>query len=229
MSIMTIAMAWGVHLFTALGAVFGFIALRAAFVGDDRFAFIMLAIAFAIDSADGAMARRVRVKHVIPWIDGTLLDNIVDYLTYVVVPVAIFSRPGVLPTGYEWAALSVLLASAYGFCRTDAKGFVEHYFQGFPSYWNVMAFYMVVLGTTPTTNLIAVLVAVAFVFVPMRWLYPSRMERGRAMFVGLGLVWAIMGLALIAQMPQPSAVLAWSSLFYPVLYTAGSVVFHFRS
>jgi phosphatidylcholine synthase len=229
MSTVRVVAAWGVHGLTALGGVFGFLALRAAFAGNDRDTFCLLAVAFAIDSVDGALARRVRVKQVIPWMDGTLLDNIIDYLNYVVVPVAIFSRSGLLPGGLEWVALSVLLASAYGFCRTDAKGLVDHYFQGFPSYWNVMAFYMVVLGTAPSTNLIAISVAVVFIFVPMRWLYPSRMETGRTAFLAMGAVWALMGIVLIAQMPHPSATLAWVSLFYPVVYTAGSVVFHLRN
>jgi phosphatidylcholine synthase len=222
-------MAWAVHTYTALGAAVGFLALQAAFTGDYQLTFIFLSVAFAIDASDGALARYVRAKQVIPWIDGTLLDNIVDYLTYVVVPVAIFTRPGVLPAGLEWTALTVLLASAYGFSRTDAKGLIDHYFLGFPSYWNVMAFYMIALGTTPITNLIVMLTAVVFVFVPMRWLYPSRMEKGRMAIISLGLVWAVMGLVLIAQLPEPSAALAWASLFYPVIYTVGSVVFHFSS
>ncbi len=229
MSLERTAMAWAVHAYTASGAAVGFLALQAAFAGDDQRTFILLSLALAIDASDGALARLARVKQVIPWIDGTLLDNIIDYLTYVVVPVAVFMRPGTLPAGLEWTALSVLIASAYGFSRTDAKGMIDHYFQGFPSYWNIVAFYMVMLGTTPMTNLIAMLTAVVLVFVPMRWLYPSRMERGRMAIVLLGLVWAVMGMVLIAQLPEPSSVLAWVSLFYPVIYTAGSVVFHFSN
>ena len=121
-----VAIAWAVHLYTALGAVLGFMALVAVFKHDYRLAFIMLAVALAIDSSDGALARKVRVKHVLPWIDGELLDNIIDYFTYVIVPVAIFMQPGVLPAGQEYWALTVLLASAYGFFRTDAKGVIEH-------------------------------------------------------------------------------------------------------
>ena len=222
-------LAWCVHLYTALGAVVGFLALEAAFRRDYRWCFILLAVALAIDASDGALARTVKTKQVVPWIDGDLLDNVIDYFTYVVVPVAIFVQPGVLPDGARLVALSVLIASAYGFCRTDAKGLIEHYFRGFPSYWNVMAFYFVALGTPPVVNLIAILIAVALVFVPMRWLYPSRMESMRGLTIGLGIVWAAMGLVLIAQLPDASRTLAIVSLFYPAYYIAGSVVFHFRS
>jgi phosphatidylcholine synthase len=221
--------ALSVHAYTAFGAVLGFLALAAAFRGDFTTTFWMLAAAFVVDASDGTLARKAHVKQVVPWIDGSLLDNIIDYLTYTVVPVAVMVQPGVLPDGLQWTALSVLLASAYGFSRTDAKGFVEHYFQGFPSYWNVMVFYFVVLATNPWVNLAFMLGLVVLVFVPMRWLYPSRMEKGQQLVVWLGIVWAVMGIVLILQLPDPSRWLAWLSLFYPAYYTFESVRYHFRT
>lgn len=228
MTVKTLA-AWAVHAYTALGAVFGFAALEAVFRHDYQRTFLLLALALAVDSSDGALARAVRVKQQVPWIDGELLDNIVDYFTYVIVPAAIMIQPGILPANAHYAAVLVIPASAYGFCRTDAKGMIEHYFQGFPSYWNIMAFYFVVLGTSPEANLVVLIGGLVMVFVPMRWLYPSRMEIMRTPTLVLGVVWAVMGMALIAQLPEPSPLLAQISLFYPVYYTVGSVVYHFRS
>jgi phosphatidylcholine synthase len=224
-----IALAWGVHLYTALGAVLGFQALVAVFAQDYRTAFFLLAAALAIDSSDGALARAAQVKQVLPWFDGELLDNIVDYLCYVVVPAAVLVQPGILPPFAGLPALLVLLSSAYGFCRTDAKGVIDHYFQGFPSYWNVMVFYFVALSTSPVVNLIAVLSGVVLVFSPLRWLYPSRMERMRAPTIALGVLWAVLGLVVLAQMPDHSPALAWLSLFYPAYYTIGSIVYHLRT
>jgi phosphatidylcholine synthase len=228
-SLLRVAAAWGVHLYTAFGAVFGFLALVAAFEQDYFRVFAWLAAAFFVDSSDGTLARACRVKQVVPWFDGELLDNIVDYLTYVVVPVAVFVQPGILPEGWSHAAMAVLLASAYGFSRTDAKGFVEHYFHGFPSYWNVVAFYFVVLASSPWLNLAVLVVLVALVFVPIRWLYPSRMESGRALAIGLGAVWAVMGISMILALPEPSPALGMISLFYPAYYTVASLIFHFRN
>jgi phosphatidylcholine synthase len=228
-SFVRLLFALAVHFYTAFGAVLGFVALAAAFRGDYATTFGMLAAAFVIDATDGTLARMARVKQVVPWIDGSLLDNLIDYLNYAVVPVAVMIQPGILPPGTQWLALSVLLASAYGFSRTDAKGFVEHYFQGFPSYWNVMVFYYVVLGTGPWVNLAFLAGFIVMVFVPMRWLYPSRMETGRTLTVWLGVIWSIMGFTLIVQMPEPSPALAWISLFYPVYYTVASLVYHLRS
>jgi phosphatidylcholine synthase len=221
--------ALSVHAYTAFGAVLGFLALSAAFRGDFTTTFWMLALAFVVDASDGTLARRAHVKKVVPWIDGSLLDNIIDYLTYTVVPVAVMVQPGILPDGLQWTAMTVLLASAYGFSRTDAKGFVEHYFQGFPSYWNVMVFYFVVLETNPWVNLLFTLVFVVLVFVPMRWLYPSRMEQGQRLTVWLGIAWAVMGIVLIVQLPEPSKWLAWISLFYPAYYTLASFQYHQRT
>lgn len=218
----SLVFALAVHAYTALGAVLGFLAMAAAFRGDFTTVFWMLAAAFLVDATDGTLARRAHVKKVVPWIDGGMLDNIIDYQNYVVVPVAVMLQPGILPEGFQWTALSVLLASAYGFSRTDAKGFVEHYFQGFPSYWNVLVFYYVILGTSAWTNLAFLLFFVVMVFVPMRWLYPSRMEQGRSVTVWLGAVWAVMGFILILQMPEPSRWLAWLSLYYPAYYTVAS-------
>lgn len=221
--------ALAVHAYTAFGAVLGFIALAAAFRGDWATTFTMLAAAFVVDATDGTLARRARVKQVVPWFDGSLLDNIVDYFTYAVVPVAVMVQPGILPKGLEWIALTVLMASAYGFSRTDAKGFVEHYFQGFPSYWNVMVFYFVVLGTNPWVNLFFLISFVVLVFVPMRWLYPSRMEHGRTPMVAFGVVWMVAGFVLIWQLPEPSPWLGWLSLAYPAYYTIASARYHLSS
>jgi phosphatidylcholine synthase len=226
---MKTVLAWGVHVYTASGAVIGFLALLSAFEGDYRWTFALLSLALLIDSTDGAMARACDVKHVVPWFDGELLDNIVDYFTYVIVPVAVFVQPGILPPELKYAALLVLLASAYGFSRTDAKGLVERYFQGFPSYWNVIAFYFVVLRTPPMLNVIVLLVFIALVFAPMRWLYPSRMDEWRKRTIALGAVWSLMGVYMIARLPEASPVVGMISLFYPVYYTGASMLFHSRS
>jgi len=220
------AVAWTVHFYTASGAVLGFLALQAAFAGDHRTCFIMLGAALAVDSTDGTLARAANVKHVLPWFDGAMLDNLVDYLNYVIVPVAVFMQPGMLPDEFRLVPLVVLMASAYGFSRADAKGVVEHYFLGFPSYWNIMAFYFVVLGTGPMMNLLVLVTALVLVFVPLRWLYPSRSEILRRRTLGLGVVWAAMGLVLVLRLPEVQPLLGTVSLFYPLYYIAASLVYH---
>ena len=97
---------------------------------------------------------RLRVKERLPGYDGARLDDIVDYLTYVFVPVLLLWKAGLLPPGWEMeVGTVVLLASAYGFGQTDAKVVTtDHFFTGFPSYWNIVALYLYVLRLPPVVN-----------------------------------------------------------------------------
>jgi phosphatidylcholine synthase len=210
--------AWGVHAYTASGAIIAFLALAAA--ADQRFAevFRWLALAFAIDCTDGALARAVRVKEVLPYYDGARLDDIVDYLTYVVVPIFMLLQAGQFPAGHAyWIAAAPLFASAYGFCRSDAKT-EDHYFRGFPSYWNVVAFYAYGLHTSPETTAAWVVGLSMLVFAPLKFLYPSRAAHFRKSSIGLGGVWAIVMLYAIWALPETPALLLWASLAYPAYY-----------
>jgi phosphatidylcholine synthase len=214
--------AWGVHAYTASGALVAFMALRA--IGADRFAdaFRWLGVAMAIDCSDGALARAVGVKRVVPWFDGTRLDDIVDYLTYVLVPVVLLYRAGLFPAGAPALfAAAPLLASAYGFCRADAQT-ADHYFRGFPSYWNVVAFYAVALGLSPAATGAWVLGLSVLVFAPLKFLYPSRAPHFRALTVGLGIVWAAVMVVAVWTAPATPPLLLWASLLYPAYYCAMS-------
>src|ERR1035437_5498605 len=91
--------AWGVHFYTACGAVLGFLALDATANGNYGLAFIWLTVATVIDCTDGTLARRVGVKQVLPHFDGARLDDIVDYLNYVLVPVVLAYHAGLIPHG----------------------------------------------------------------------------------------------------------------------------------
>lgn len=212
------AAAWGVHAYTASGAVIAFLALAAA--ADHRFpdVFRWLALALAIDCTDGAMARAVGVKAVLPYYDGARLDDIVDYLTYVLVPIAMLYFGGFFPSAYADAvAAAPLLASAYGFCRSDAKT-EDHYFRGFPSYWNVVALYAYGLAVSPEVAAAWVVGLSVLVFAPLKFLYPSRAPRFQRSSIGFGAIWALVMLYVIWSLPHPPALLIWASLAYPAYY-----------
>jgi phosphatidylcholine synthase len=222
--------AWGVHLYTGSGAVVALLALAAAVRGDYRAAFGWLTVAFILDCTDGTLARAARVKEVLPHFDGSKLDDIVDYLTYVFVPVVIVCRAGLVPdtTGGMIVAAMPLLASAYGFCHAAAKT-PDHFFTGFPSYWNVVALYLYALRG-PTWFNVAVLVFLsAMVFVPIRYLYPSRFGAARGRTIALGLVWFVSVVVLLGQFPTPSRRLAIASLFFPAYYVLISLRLHFTT
>jgi phosphatidylcholine synthase len=222
------AAASGVHLLTASGAVVALLALAA--IHDARYtaAFAWMAVALAIDCVDGTLARAVQVKVVLPRFDGTRLDDVVDYLNYVVVPIALLYFADRLPAaGGAAVAACPLLASAYGFCQTDAKT-SDGYFKGFPSYWNVVAFYLFALGWPPWLNA-AVLVAFAvLVFVPIYYLYPSRAPVLRTATIALGIVWAAAMLIALARLPDVPRPLLWGSLAFPAYYLGLSVALTLR-
>jgi phosphatidylcholine synthase len=222
--------AWGVHLYTAFGAAVGFFSLEAAVRGRYGQAFLWMGVALFIDCTDGTLARRMRVKEVLPQFDGAKLDDIVDYLNYVVVPVVLAYHAALIPSGTPGLIIGALplVASGYGFCQSDAKT-SDHFFKGFPSYWNVLVFYLYAL-TTPIWFNVTVLVLLSFlVFVPIRYIYPSRTPTARRTTYALGILWGICLLALIAQFPTPSRWLAALSFFFPVYYFALSFHLHFRA
>jgi phosphatidylcholine synthase len=221
--------AWAVHFYTALGAAVGFFALIASAAGNFRLAFMWLAVATFIDATDGSLARWARVKDVLPGFDGAKLDDIVDYLNYVVVPVVLGAQAGLLPHGAAGFAVGAapLVASGYGFCQTDAKT-ADHFFTGFPSYWNVVVFYCFVLATPVWMNALLLLVLAAMVFVPIRYLYPSRNRVAQRTTHVLGVVWALCVAVLLLQFPRPSRLLAVLSLYFPLYYLALSFHVHFR-
>ncbi len=211
--------AWAVHAYTASGAAVAFLALAASNAGDIRTAFLLLWVAMAIDCSDGTMARAARVKEVVPEFDGARLDDIVDYLTYTFVPIAMAYGAGLLPAGAAGLVIGSLplLASAYGFCRTDAKT-DDHFFLGFPSYWNIVVLYFVLLDTPPLFNAVVLTTLAALVFAPIRYAYPSRNPAGRWGTFTLGPVWAALIFYLVLELPALNPTLAWASLYFPVYY-----------
>ena len=221
--------AWAVHLYTASGAVLGFLGLEAIAGRHYGWAFLWMAVATLIDATDGTLARRARVKQVLPHFDGARLDDIVDYLNYVVVPVVLVYDAGLIPHGAVGLAVASfpLLASAYGFCQLAAKT-DDHFFTGFPSYWNIVVFYLYVLGTPMWFNIAALVIFSILVFVPIRYLYPSRNLVAQKTTYGLGVVWGVCIFTMMAQFPSPSRLLAWASLYFPIYYMTLSVHLHVR-
>jgi phosphatidylcholine synthase len=223
-----VAWAWCVHAYTALGAIAAFAAVLAIVHRDYKTAFLWLVGAVVIDASDGALARLANVKERTPAFDGARLDDIVDYLTYVFAPVLLLYLAGTLPPrwGFVVAAI-VLLSSAYGFASTDAKA-DDHFFTGFPSYWNVAAVYLFAARLAPVVNGFILLGLSALVFVRIGYVYPSRTPILRGLTVTLAAAWAAMMIAIVLTMPGVPQTLLIGSLFFPVYYTVLSLVLHSR-
>ena len=222
-------LAWLAHLYTASGLLLAFLAALAVIHHDYRTAFFWLALQVIVDATDGPFARAVRVSERTPWFNGAKLDDIVDYLTYVFVPALFVWDAQIVPPAWTLLiAAAMLLSSGYGFNRTDAKT-PDHFFTGFPSYWNIVVFYLLVFGWSRPLNAAILLVLAFLVFVPIRYIYPSRTPVLPLPTNVLGALWGVQVLTMLWQYPAVSRPLLVASLIFPVYYTALSLAVTLRT
>ena len=215
--------AWSAHLFTASGAIWGLLTILAIVNGEWLAAFGWIGVVIVVDSFDGYLARRVRVKEVLPGFDGALLDNMLDYLNYVFVPAFFLTQNGWLPPQASFLGASlVLLASAYQFSQSDAKT-EDNYFKGFPSYWNILVFYLFVLELNPWVNFTIVAIFAILVFVPVKYIYPSRTNFYPKLNLASAALWSITVLVLWITYPNYPDWVLWLSLLLMLFYTVMSL------
>jgi phosphatidylcholine synthase len=213
-------LAWGVHLYTASGLIAAAgIAVLLVRGGDEAFrqAFILMFIATVIDTTDGWLARKAEVKKYAPSFDGRRLDDLIDYNTYTTLPLLLIWRAELLPAGQSWWLLLPLLASVYGFCQTQAKT-ADNFFLGFPSYWNIVAFYLYFLRLPSWFALLTIIVLALLTFVPSLYLYTTHGGRLSTFTNVFGTLWALVGIVLLVQWHAAPNWLAWASLSFPLYY-----------
>ncbi|MDL1941828.1 hypothetical protein FBQ99_05715 [Chloroflexi bacterium CFX2] len=216
--------AWGVHLFTATGAVWGLLAILAIFDGDYKMMIVWMIVSMLVDGFDGMLARWADVKKYANSIDGALLDNILDYLNYVLVPAIFLIKADVLPEPVRLlTACLILLTSAYQFTQVDAKT-EDHHFKGFPSYWNVAALYMLLMNLPPWVNFGFLLLFNILVFVPIKYIYPSRNSYLRRLTLALTYLYGAIGIWGLLMYPNQPGWVVWVSFIYVGYYLVLSVI-----
>jgi phosphatidylcholine synthase len=212
-----------VHIYTASGVL---LALAATIeicsaVPDPRVVFLYLAAAVLVDATDGPLARRMEVKRWQPSIDGRTIDDIVDYLTFTFVPLLLVWRMGWLPEPAVLWIAPALVASLFGFANTAAKDEAGGFFLGFPSYWNVVAFYAGFAHHLygPAVNAVLLLLFALLTVLPVRFLYPNLAPKPWRGPIILGaLAWLGLMLWLLSDYPSAPAWIVWASLVYPAFY-----------
>lgn len=212
--------ALSVHLFTASGALLAFWALVLIVDGNVQSSLIVLALAALIDSVDGTLARKIDVRTHTPHIDGALLDNLVDYLTWVFLPIA-------------WAyyflnihfliVAAVLISSLFGFSHKQAKT-EDHFFRGFPSYWNFVVLYLYVLSAGPVISSLILLTFSALVLTPVKFVYPSRTKRWKKITLILFIPYALMLGAMLIYLDNTPSMVTVLSFYYPLYYIGISIL-----
>jgi len=203
-----------VHLLTASGVVLAFWSLYLIMNGDAANALRVLALAALVDAVDGSLARRVDVRRYTPRIDGDLLDNLVDYLTW-----------AFLPLVWAWAFLDVpflvcaaaMLSSLFGFAHKQAKT-DDQFFRGFPSYWNLVVLYLFLLDASAATSSVVVLILAAMVLTPIRLVYPSRTPTLQKTTLLLSVPYVIMLGMMLYYFESTPLWMVYLSFYYPAYY-----------
>jgi len=180
-----------VHLFTISGVLLSFLALVASIERNLELVFFFLALALFIDGVDGSLARMVNVKKHTPTISGENLDNIIDYLNYVFVPVFVIYWLDFVPAGTEIiSAFIILVVSCYTFANSNVKT-SDFYFSGFPALWNIVILYFYILDTDPFVNFLTICFLAIFTFIPIKYLHPFRVKRFRQLSLSVLAIWMI--------------------------------------
>jgi phosphatidylcholine synthase len=188
--------------------------------------FLLLFASVFIDATDGPLARRYHVKRWAARIDGRTIDDIVDYLTFTFLPLLLMVRMEWLPQPAWLWIVPALIASLFGFANREAKDENDGFFLGFPSYWNIVAFYAAFAAGPIGIWINAALVTglAALTLAPVRFLYPNLAPQPwRTLLLAGAFAWVVVLLALLFNYPNAPAWLIGISLIYPAYYTVLSL------
>lgn len=195
--------AWAVHAFTLSGLAFALLAILALFEGQITLMWLWLGIAMLVDAVDGTLARKARVKDVVPWFDGGIVDIAVDYLTWTFIPALFMYLYLPLGPGALAMVLTVLVLVSSMFCYANENWkSTDYYFVGFPAAWNVVAVVMYVLGTGALFNVLATLFLVVLTLTPTYYTHPFRVRKNMALNIASILLWVLATAGLVALAPE---------------------------
>jgi phosphatidylcholine synthase len=204
------AKAFAVHILTASGVAFGLLALLAAHERRFTAMFLWLGIALLVDGIDGPLARYFKIKEVLPYWSGEVLDLVVDYLNYVMVPAYALVLSGLIPAPWSLAAGSVMAVTGALYFADLRMKTDDAYFRGFPAIWNVVVFYGFVMKPSPELALAVVALLSIATFVPIPFLHPLRVRRLRWFTLLLLGAWVATAAVVLAYdlSPPPYAIVA---------------------
>ena len=197
--------AWAVHGFTASGAVLGFLAIISILENDPIGAFLWLGLALLIDGIDGSLARRVGVSDKTPNIDGSTLDNVIDYLNYVIIPALMIYWFQLVPVGWEIILPAGMFAvSLYTFANINMKT-SDYYFSGFPAVWNIVVLYFYILNSyqwfNGYLNVGIIIFFFILTFIPIKFIHPLRVKKLRNITIFATILWSATTLKLVTKSP----------------------------
>jgi len=215
--------AWAVHSVTGSGAVIGFLAIISIFNDDAAGAFLWLGLALFIDGIDGTLARKVDVAKQTPNIDGTIVDSVVDYLNYTIIPSLMIYWFEMVPSGFELIApAAIFLVSIYTFANVNMKT-EDYYFRGFPAVWNIVVLYFFILGTNLYINLIVIFICLILTFIPIKFVHPLRVKELRNITIFFTIIWSATTLKLVTT-PSTNVFMINNTIIF-ILWLVSSIYF----
>lgn len=203
--------AFSVHILTASGSFLAFLGVVAAAEGRFVAMFWWLGLALLVDGIDGPIARRLRVSEVLPSWSGVMLDNIIDYVTYVLLPAFALYQSHMIGEPLSFLAAALIVVSSAIYYADSGMKTDENFFSGFPVVWNMVVFSFFVIQPHSLLAMAIVVVSVVLTFLPVNFLHPVRVKRLRPLNLFVFSVWCVTGFyALLVSFEAP----AWIEILF---------------
>ncbi|WP_176085943.1 phosphatidylcholine synthase [Martelella sp. HB161492] len=217
--------AFSVHILTASGSYLAFLGVVAAAEGRFVTMFWWLGLALFVDGVDGPIARRLRVSEVLPNWSGVMLDNIIDYVTYVLLPAFALYQSHMIGEPMSFVAAALIVVSSAIYYADSGMKTAENFFSGFPVVWNMVVFALFVIDPPASVAMAIVVISVVLTFLPVNFLHPVRVKRLRPLNLTVFALWSLTGAyALISAFQQPF----WMDVIFIAcgiyLYVIGAVL-----
>ncbi len=183
--------AWLVHLLTCSGLVAGFLSLTYIFKNDQKSALMCLGIALVIDAIDGTLARKFNVLKYAKNIDGKMLDSVIDFFNYIIIPSIMIYWFNIVPVSFEiLVPLIILIISAISYSNLNLMT-SENFYKGFPCIWNILLLYIYFFDFNQLINLLLISVCIFLKFIPIKYVHPLRVKRFKIYSIIFMFVWFV--------------------------------------
>ena len=190
-------LAWSVHLLTCSGLISGFLALICVFKNDKVSAFLFLGLALLIDAVDGTLARKFKVSVFVKNIDGKMLDSVIDFFNYIILPSIMIYHFNIVPTKFEFIIPCIILTiSAISYSNSNLMT-SDNFYKGFPCIWNILIFYLYLFEFSQFYNLLIISTCIVLKFIPIKFIHPLRVEKYRKYSIVFMLLWFFSSLKLL--------------------------------
>ena len=184
-------LAWSVHLLTCSGLIAGFLALICVFKNEETSVFLFLGLALLIDAVDGTLARKFKVSIFVKNIDGKMLDSVIDFFNYIIIPSLMIYWFKFVPAPFEIIVPSIILiVSAISYSNNNLMT-SDNFYKGFPCIWNILLFYLYLFDLSQIYNLFLISACILLKFIPIKFIHPLRVNKYRKYSAIFMVLWFI--------------------------------------